>query len=200
MSGRDRELESWWADWASSESARQEIAGSADAGEIRRIIARGKRRFVFQVVSSVVVGLLYVGLALALAIARPRPTILALSGGIVALVAVAFGFDLWNRLGAWRPIGESVRDFAALGAERCRRELRAIMFGWWFMAVEILLLLGWIAWARSENPLPELTGLRGGWMLPPLVVAAISAWLVWLGRRARTELAALEQILAALDD
>jgi hypothetical protein len=126
---------------------------------------------------------------------------MVLGAGILAFVAVASGFALWNGVGMWRPAGPSVRDFVRLATERCRRDLRAVRFGLWFSGIELVLLVAWLVWTSGRDVLPEISRLPDAWLILPVAApAAVVGWLLAWRRRARRELAELESIAGALDD
>ncbi len=127
MTMRDAELESWRALWTGEE---------VPALDVRLVVARGRRRLVRRLMLDIVVAVAWTAVAIALFRLRPDPALMALGAGIIAFVAVAFGFSIWNTAGVWEPTGASVRDFILLALERCRRDLRAVRFGLWFTAIE----------------------------------------------------------------
>lgn len=192
MTVRDTELESWRALW---------MEDSAPAPDVRAIVARGRGRLVRRVALEIVTGVAWVAVAVALIQLRPDPALMVLGGGIVTFVAVASAFSIWNTAGLWRPLGDSVRDFVWLAAERCRRDLRAVRFGLWFAAIETILLLAWIAWTRGSDVLPEISRLSDVWLFLPIAApSAIVGWLLLLRHRAHAELAVLDSVRRAFDE
>ena len=195
MTIKDSELESWRALWSGDE---EPLAPAPDA---RRIAARGRRRLVRRMALEVVVAVVWVAVAVLLIRLRPDPALMVLGAGIIAFVAVACAFSLWNSAGIWRPAGDSVRDFVFIAVERCRRDLRAVRFGLWFTAIETMLLVAWLVWTSGRDVLPEISRLSGVWLVLPVAApTSIVAWLLILRRRARVELATLEAARRQFDD
>jgi hypothetical protein len=188
MSIKDTELESWQALWKAGEDV--DVPHPLDA---RRVAAAGRRRLVRRVVLEAATAAVWLAVAVLLIRLRPDPALMALGAGIIAFVAIASAFSIWNTAGVWQPSGTSVRDFVIVSIERRRRDLRAARFGLWFAAVETCLLAAWLVWTRGRDVLPELSQLSSGWLVLPIAApTAIVAWLLLLGRRARRELALLE--------
>ena len=126
---------------------------------------------------------------------------MVLGAGIIAFVAVACAFSVWNSAGIWQPASDTVRDYVLVAAERCRRDLRAVRFGLWFAAVETALLVAWLVWTSGRDVLPEISRLSDVWLgLPVAAPSGIVAWLLLLRRRATTELATLEAARRQFDD
>jgi hypothetical protein len=193
MSLKDTELESWRALWT-------EDVVAAPAPDVRRIVARGRRRLVRRMALDVVVAGAWITVAVLLIRLRPDPALMALGAGIIVFVAVACAFSIWNSAGIWQPAGESVRDFVLLASERCRRDLRAVRFGLWFAAIETALLVAWLLWTSGRNVLPEISRLSDTWLVLPVAVPIlIVGWLLLWRRRAQVELEALEALRRTFD-
>ena len=132
---------------------------------------------------------------------RPDPALMVLGAGIIAFVAVACAFSLWNSAGIWQPASERCAISCVIAAERCRRDLRAVRFGLWFAAIETILLVAWLVWTSGRDVLPELSRLSDVWLVLPVAApTGIVAWLLLLRRRARIELATLEDARRQFDD
>jgi hypothetical protein len=195
MTMKDSELESWRALWSEDEERRAPVL------DARHVAARGRRRLVRRMALEVVVALVWIAVAMLLIGLRPDPALMVLGTGIIAFVAVACVFSVWNSAGIWRPAGDSVRDFVLIAAERCRRDLRAVRFGLWFAAIEAILLVAWLMWTSGRDVLPEISRLSDVWLVLPIAApSAVVGWLLLLGRRARTELATLEAARRQFDE
>jgi hypothetical protein len=207
MTMKDTELESWRSLWSSDEDnsagkddARVE-AGRASFPDARRIAAVGRRRLVGRMAVEVVMAVVWIVVAVLLIRLRPDPALMVLGAGIVAFVAVACAFSVWNGAGIWQPAGDSVRDFVLIAVERRRRDLRAVRFGLWFAAIETALLVAWLVWTSGRDVLPEISRLpEASLVLPIAAPVAIVAWLLFLRRRARVELATLEGARRQFED
>jgi hypothetical protein len=195
MTMKDSELESWRALWSGDE---EPLAPAPDA---RRIAAQGRRRLVRRMALEVVMAAVWIAVAVLLVQLRPDPALMVLGAGILAFVAVACAFSVWNSAGIWQPASDTVRDFVLVAAERCRRDLRAVRFGLWFAAIETALLVAWLVWTSGRDVLPEISRLSDAWLVLPVAApCGIVAWLLLLGRRARTELATLEAARRQFDE
>ncbi len=143
----------------------------------------------------------WIAVAVLLVRLRPDPALMVLGAGIIAFVAVACAFSVWNSAGIWQPASDTVRDFVLVAAERCRRDLRAVRFGLWFAAVETVLLVAWLVWTSGRDVLPEISRLSDAWLVLPVAApCGIVAWLLLLRRRARVELAMLEAARRQFDE
>lgn len=200
MNQHDADIDVWreiWIDTAPSvPSQANDIRVAA-----RDVVSRGRRRMFRRAASEALVALLWTAAAIALIRLRPDPALAVLGGGIIVFVAIACVFSVWNAAGTWQPRGESVRDFVVVAIERCRRDLRASRFGFWFAAIETVLLFGWLAWTRDRDVLPELSRQPDAWLILPVIApgAVIVMLLMWR-RRAMRELTMLERLREDLDE
>jgi hypothetical protein len=195
MKMKDAELASWQALWSGDEGP---VAPVLDA---RRIATQGRRRLVRRMALEIVVAVAWIVVAVTVIRLRPDPALMVLGAGIIAFVAVASAFSIWNSAGIWQPAGDSVRDFVLLAAERCRRDLRGVRFGLWFAAVETVLLIGWLAWTSDRDVLPEISRLSNVWLVLPIAApSAIIVWMLRVKRRAERELAALDAARRQFED
>ena len=71
----------------------------------------GRRRLVRRMALEVVMAVAWIAVGVLLIRLRPDPALMVLGAGIIAFVAVACAFSIWNSAGIWQPAGESVRDF-----------------------------------------------------------------------------------------
>ena len=195
MTMKDAELESWQALWSGDEGP---VTPALDA---RRIAQQGRRRLVRRMALEIVMAAAWIVVAITVIRLRPDPALMVLGAFIIAFVAVASAFSIWNSAGIWQPAGDSVRDFVLLASERCRRDLRAVRFGLWFAAVETVLLIGWLAWTSDRDVLPEISRLSNVWLVLPVAApSAIIVWMLRVKRRAERELAALDAARRQLED
>jgi hypothetical protein len=198
MTMKDSELESWRAIWSGDEEDAERLAPMPDAG---RIAVRGRRRLVRRMALEVLMAVVWIAVAVMLIRLRPDPALMVLGAGIIAFVAVACAFSVWNSAGIWQPAGDSVRDFVIIAVERCRRDLRAVRFGLWFAAIETSLLVAWLVWTSGRDVLPEISRLSDVWLVLPVAApSGVVAWLLVLRRRARIELATLEAARRQFDE
>jgi hypothetical protein len=196
MTMKDTELETWQALWSDGTDDRP-----AKAPDARQVAAAGRRRLVWRMALEIATAVVWTVIAVVLIRLRPDPALMVLGAGIIAFVAVASAFSVWNSAGIWQPAGDSVRDFVLIAVERRRRDLRAVRFGLWFAAVETILLVAWLVWTAGRDVLPEISRLSNTWLLLPAAApCAIVAWLLLLRHRARTELAMLEAARRQLDE
>jgi hypothetical protein len=181
----DLELESWRADWRE---------GAAPLVEMRQRVRRQRVRMIVSLTGEGLLSIVWLSTAVLLALRRPSAPILILAAGIWAFVGVAMTFSIWNSIGAWRPAGESVRDFVELARERYLRDLRAVRFGMALLLVMLVFTLGWTQWTRGTDVLPEMSRLaRTVLVLPILIPTGTYLWLRFWRRRALRELALLDE-------
>jgi hypothetical protein len=135
-------------------------------------------------------------LSFIVAAGNPRPVILAWAAAVWLFVFAAWGFSLWNRRGIWQPAGRTTEAFVALARERCLRKLRTVRFARWLIAAEVFFLIPWGWWEYVSDPVTFARHLEAylfRYGLIAFFILAAGAWSVWYGRRARRELAALEE-------
>jgi hypothetical protein len=126
---------------------------------------------------------------MALTQATSEFVVLAIGVWIITLAALAFSFS--NRAGIWEAAAQDTRGYLTLCLRRCRAALAAIRFGFYLLAVEVVLLAGWHAsyWS-TRTPAPTLEA----WLLAACLPGAFLVALLRLRARRRRDLARLEAL------
>jgi hypothetical protein len=101
-------------------------------------------------------------------------------------------FSVWNWRTLWRDAGESVADFAAIYGKRSLATIRAVRFGYAFLAVQLAIATPWLTYdfVRGVLPLP-----RYGFALATLA-ALTAGYLVWFRHSSRSAMRELANIEA----
>jgi hypothetical protein len=179
---RDDELLEWTRDWQAAEP-------DGSPADLRRQVARRSRGLAAVTAGEAVMSAAFATALVRLALDPGHPADVPLAIGLLGVIALAFGFSLWNRRGVWRPRADTVRASLELSLRRARRRLRGLTAGWGVLALEVLLLLPW-AVVRTDQ-----LGSRAVALLFLAVMAGGAAMaLVLLGRRTRREIAELEAL------
>jgi hypothetical protein len=137
----DNELQAWREEWTA------QPAGDSD------LTARVKRQSRFMrlmLLAEVLVTVLFGGGTIWLAAASRRVDNAVLAAVTWVFLAVAWGFDVWNRREAWRPVALTSSAYLEISIRRCRSALRAVIFGMVLFVVDVLFYLAWI-YNRTGN-------------------------------------------------
>jgi hypothetical protein len=125
------------------------------------------------------------------AVAHPTPEFVVLAIGVWIITLSALIYSFANRAGTWEATGQNTGAYLTLCLRRCRAGLAAIRFGFYLVAVEVVLLTGWHAWYWStRNPPPAVQT----WLLAACLPAAFLIALLALRAHRRRELARLESL------
>ncbi len=173
-------------DW--QELGRTWRAGPAvDPSPIRRLVDRQTRVLRLAVLGEMAVTVVMVGLVWWVLVERGAVAL----GWVVAAglhAVVLGGFTIWNRIGIWRPLGESTAAYLWLAQERSRRQRRSATFVLGLTGIEVAALLAWLVFgAEPDRP----TGSGWGWLLVAGVFAMAVGWAWWYRVRAVRQLARL---------
>jgi hypothetical protein len=104
-------------------------------------------------------------------------------------------FQIWNWRDLWRTSTRSVSDYAAIYQSRCLASLRAIRFGYAFLAAQVAIAAPWLTWDLFRREIPATRYAFGMGVLAALTIA----FLTWFGisrRRAHRELAEVKEYLS----
>ncbi len=135
------------------------------------------------------------GLAFATAVIVSNRTTAAAGLGLAAILHTVFvaGFSFWNRLGVWRPLGESTHEYLRVAQERCRRQRRSARFFAGLLVVEAAALVAWLLGSDVELP-------SGGWRVGLVAVfGGAIGWSIgqeWAAKRRLLQLAGIAAGLA----
>jgi hypothetical protein len=99
----------------------------------------------------------------------------------------ATGFSVWNSSGLWKESASSVCEYADVYEKRSLATLRAMRFGFWFLALQLSIAVPWLTWdfVRHQSSLQRYaTGLG----LLALISISFAAWFRRSRRSALREL------------
>lgn len=132
----------------------------------------------------------FLGASLWWAAAHPTPEFVVLAIGVWIITLSALIYSFANRAGTWDATGRDTRSYLTLSLRRCRAGLAAIRFGFYLLAVEVVLLASWHAWYWSSRNPPALET----WLLAACLPAVFLIALLALRTHRRRELALLESL------
>jgi drug/metabolite transporter (DMT)-like permease len=106
---------------------------------------------------------------------------------------VSAGFAIWNHTGIWRALSHDNAAFLSLSRERSLRELRAVRFGRWFLAVQLAIVVAWFSLDFALHRMTMSAYFFGG-ALTVLMATGYLQWFSYRERHTRRELAQLDQL------
>ena len=107
---------------------------------------------------------------------------------------IAMGFSIWNWRTLWNATSASTSEFADLYAKRCMAKLRAVRFGYWFLAMQLAIAVPWLSWDFYRGGDNGQFGIRS-YVITMLVLACITAIFIFsFTRTRRATLRELEQL------
>ncbi len=107
---------------------------------------------------------------------------------------IALGFSIWNWRTLWNATSASTSEFTDLYAKRCMAKLRAVRFGYWFLAMQLAIAVPWLSWDFYRSGPAGGFGLRS-YAVSMLVLACLTAlFLFSFARTRRATLRELEQL------
>jgi len=133
------ELEAWRAAWKTPPAEK-----SVKTFDVRSSYRQQERRLRIRYVSNAIFAVALICLAAVVLRGNPRLEVLiwALVVWITTLGATAF--NVWNWRILWRAADQSVLDYAAAFEKQCRASLRAVRFGYFFLAVQLAITVPWL--------------------------------------------------------
>jgi len=137
----DPELQAWREEW---------IAQPANPPDLAALVRRQSRIMRLTLLAEALVTVLLGGGTIWLAATRGKVDLAVLSGATWVFLAVAWGFGIRNRRGAWRPVVLTSSAYLEISIRRCRSAIRAVIFGMRLSLVEVLFCLAWI-YNRNGN-------------------------------------------------
>jgi hypothetical protein len=159
--------------------------------DLRRRVRRQSVRMRVHAAMDVLLAVAFLGTSLWWAVSQPAPEFVVLAIGVWIITLSALIYSFANRAGTWEATGQDTRAYLTLCLRRCRAGLAAIRFGFYLLAVEVVLLAGWHGWYWStRNPAPALET----WLLAASLPAAFLVVLLALRIHRRRELARLESL------
>lgn len=183
----DLELAAWRTDWLAPQPSDTALLRV----DLRRLVQRKRRSMALALAAQLLFGVAL--LAFSAWFASRRPTLEWILWAAVIWLGAFFaaGFGIRNHAGTWRALSQSNAAFLELSRERCRRELRAIGWGRWFLAVQLLIVMPWLTLDFALHRLP-MSNYLFGCALTILMAAAYLQWFTYRERRTRRDLARLD--------
>ncbi len=172
------ELEQWRTVWT-----------SAAPGEMSQV-----RRYRRGYIANLLFAALLIVFAALVLLANSRPEVFAWAVVVWLTTIGATAFYIWNWRELWRSAGQSVQDYASACEHRCRAALRAVRFGYLFLALQVTIAVPWLTYDFVQG---EISPARYAIKIV-CVAVLIAAFIAWFGRsrrRALDELARISEFL-----
>jgi hypothetical protein len=182
----DLELADWRADWRADNTSDNALL----CIDLRRLVDRKTRRMRLAFAGHLLFAVAM--LVFTAWFASRRPTIEWILWATVLWAATFFGvgFTIWNQAGTWKALQQSNAAFLDLSRRRCRLELRAIWFGRWFLAANLIVVMVWLSTDTLLHRLPVSHYLFG----TAVAILLGATWLAVFTARERRILHELEQL------
>ena len=116
-----------------------------------------------------------------------RPEVLAWAVVVWVTTVGATAFSVWNWGGLWQAAGHSVGDYAVIYENRNRAMLRAMRFGYGFLALQLSISAPWLTLDFMRHEMTVSSYAAGVGSLALLTIAFL-LWFKWSSRRAWLEL------------
>jgi hypothetical protein len=187
----DHEFGAWRTAWLAQEKS----LDPAKRLDLRKMVERQSRWMAVQLALQLLFGLALLAFATFIAVRRPSIEWIVWAAVIWILTFGTAGFVVWNSLGLWRSVDQSIASFVALSRQRCLAALRAVRFGCWLVAVELIIVGLWLLWnyaARHDTPgFTPANHIMAAVLAGGLAIGCL-AWFSWQRRRKLDELERLE--------
>lgn len=128
----------WRSAWTST-------APSA-AFDIRAAYRKQERRLRARYVGNILAAMVLVAFAAWVLATNPGAEELAWAMVVWLTTLAATAFHVWNWRVLWQTAGATVEDYARICERRCNATLRAVRFGWAFLAVQTTIAASWLTW------------------------------------------------------
>jgi len=183
-----------WTELVEQWNTEDEATIHFDALRTRIEAERGRMRRAVAV--DILVSVLFVGGAAYALLRFPSAWTRLFAIDVAAMLMATWAFALWNRRGAWRPLGETTESYLTLARLRCRRKIQAIRFGADVLIAQLVAVTAWRVWGPQHAPFAQTEALAA---LPVIVVVVFTVWLVRSRRRVALELAELDRLHTQLN-
>ena len=184
----DLELADWRTDWLANEAPDADLLRL----DLRRLVDRKRRQMGLSLAGHLLFGAAMLVFSAWFASRRPTLEWILWAGVIWAGTFFAAAFTIWNKAGTWGSLHQSNAAFLDLSRRRCLREMQAIYLGRWFLAVQSVIVTGWLSLDCAVHRLPVLPYLFG--IAATILLACV--YLVWFNARERR----IRSDLRLLDD
>jgi hypothetical protein len=184
----DLELAAWKTDWLAPQASDAAMLGPG----LRRLVHRKRRRMALALSGQLLVGIALLTFSTWFASARPSLEWTLWAAVIWITTFFASAFVIQNSAGTWKSLSESHAAFLDLSRKRCLRELRALRFGRWFLALQLSIVTVWLSVDFAVHRLSMGRYFFGG-ALTIAMAAGYLEWFTFRERRTRRDLARLDE-------
>ena len=184
----DLELVAWRSDWLAEPAS----GATVPPADLRHLVERKGRRIALEFFAQLLLGVSMLAFSAWFAARHPSAEWILWAAVIWAGTFVSAGFAIWNHSGIWRALSHSNAAFLDLSRERCLRDLRAVRYGHWFLAVQLAIIVSWFSLDFALHRMP----LRAYFFGCGLAIVIAIGYLQWFShreRRTRGDLAQLEE-------
>lgn len=192
MSEQHDDWERWHEDWQSGGAA-------PDVRQVSVRLRRERRRMLLAAAAEAALALAACAGIVAALVHTPRGFDRRWGIAVLVMLAGSWAIATWQRRrDDGRALAAATEGFVELARRRCRRQLRAVRVAWLLAALELAFLVPW--WIDGYR----VHGLGAGsaltwfaWWVPAAAILGLLAGTLGVRRRARAELAQLDQLAAA---
>ena len=119
-----------------------------------------------------------------------------LAASVWIILAITWGFVLWNSAGSWRPEAQTTAAFLDLSIRRCLRAIRAIVFGAVLYVAELAFCFTWILRHQRGPHRETLAALVTSWPIAVVWLATpvFGVFIVRYWRLKQRQLRTLEAL------
>jgi hypothetical protein len=182
----DLELAAWRTDWQAPQASDAAMLRL----DLRRLVEQERRKMGRALFGELLFGAVMLAGSAWFASTRPTLEWILWAAVIWAGTFFAAGFAVWNKGGTWKAMSQSNAAFLDLSRQRCLRELRALRIGRWFLAVQLVIVAGWLSWDYTIRRLP----MRPYFFAGGVTILLAAAYLEWFAARERRSLRALGRL------
>jgi len=190
----ESELDRWRSAWTSG--ARVEVPAPFDLSAAHR---RQERRLRLHYFLNMVVAVALIVFAAFVLRGNPRAEVLVWAVVVWLTTLGSTGFYVWNWRALWRTAAKSVLEYADVCEKRCIATLRAVRFGYAFLALQFAIAAPWLTWDFARRQIPAARYVSCLVLLGTLTAAFIF-WFRRSRQRAQLELTQIEEFRRGLSD
>lgn len=106
----------------------------------------------------------------------------------------AAGYSFWNWRSLWGAERKSASEYVRTYENCCLAGLRQIRFGYYFLAVQLAIVVPWISWKFFRREGADHFGVAAYAISMGSVAAMTAVYLFWFFRSRRKRLLELEQL------
>jgi hypothetical protein len=182
----DLELAAWRTDWLA-----EQVADTAMLRQdLRRLVERKRRKMALALAGQLLGGAVLLAFSAWFASRRPTLEWILWAAVLWAGTFFAAGFTLWNKAGTWKALQQSNAAFLDLARKRCLRDLQALRWGRWALAVQSAVVTAWFSVDFARHRLPIGPYFFGG----AITIVLAAAYLKWFRAREKRTLRDLARL------